>query len=176
MKLSAKVALSIFLLFIFLIGDLGLVTEGECADKKPDGEKILCLHEAAITQAIICQKNVRCQPAIDLCNKITEVSSKSQDNIKNIGESQRNFCLADVAKFTHEASACNEIGYRSSTLDYFVGQSTTTRDACVSEVTRLRKSDPEDYLKEGNKNNICSLVFIFPAVLFFAMLQSRKKI
>ena len=168
----------IFLSFILFSGALGLKTiANDCwnidANFNP-GEKMLCYHEAAITQAILCNKNdVACQnAAADICKKIfTEIAQPSPNNIKNIGEMQRNYCLTDVAKYTRNDAICNDINQDSSAMDFLKGAD-TSKEICTSAVTRLRHADPGDYL--NRPDNICSLALIFPPVLYLAFLRRKN--
>ena len=178
------------LLFFALVGGLGLKTRGDCDSPRQEcrgtganradcqgarafldtGEKMLCYHEAAITQAIVCGGNTGCANlAADLCVEIPHIAGPGK---QNIGESQMNYCLTDVAKYTKNDAVCDRISQGSSALDFLKGAD-TSKEVCKTAVARLRRTDPNRYLDNAT-DNLCALSFIFPPLLYLAMLRRKS--
>ncbi len=168
-----------FLVFLlFLGGALGLRDVTECdsgtnrntGQVMSDGDRMLCYHEAAITQAVQCQT---CTNIGDTCQKIIAVSTAASargKDILSLAEAQRNACLYDVARYTRNQQYCNSIDETalSNTGTALFG-SAVSRDFCISNVVRLNRATPAHYLNDPN--NICFLSFVFPAVLGLVFLR-----
>lgn len=174
--------------FLILIGALGLVTKdkcdaireecadpgarsGDCAGDRAyldTGEKMLCYHEAAISQAIACGRNSQCPRAESICEEMILIAGL---NKRNIAETQRNYCLQDVARYTRNEQTCNKILQESSALDFLRGAD-ATRETCITAVRRSRAADPEGYLRGGE--NLCALAYILPLALFVAFLAKER--
>ncbi len=187
MQLHLKV-IFLILSILFLNGALGLKIEEEC-DLHPlsDGDWMLCYHEAAVSLAIVCPKlegacianptDPACictnsgghDPAY-ICGRIIEVSNDAAargKNILHIAESQRNYCLMDVAKYRRDASYCYSISETSPGILF--GQE-ISQDICKKTVSRLNYANPTNYLQ--SQNSICMIVFAFPAL--FILIIKRK--
>lgn len=178
--------LALVIILLFLNGSLGLRAESECEGQlnaMSDGDQMLCYHEAAVSLAIVCPKlqgscvtnptdpNCLCtnqagkDPAT-LCERIMEVSNDAAargKNIKNIAESQRNYCLMDVAKYRRDASYCDSI-QESAHISVLFGEE-ISKELCQKTVARLNAANPTDYLQTGD--SICTIVFAFPALFIF---------
>ncbi len=162
----------IFYLFIaaMLIGGLGLTTIDKCNPLTDEGEKMLCYHEAAITQAIVCRNDAGCaNTAADICTQIPGILGS---NKQNIGESQMNYCLTDVAKYTRNEAICDRISQDSSALDFLKGAD-TSKEVCKTAVARLRRTDPDRYLDNATEN-LCALSFVFPPILYLAFIRRKN--
>src|SRR3989338_301613 len=155
---------------VTLVGGLGLVTtNNDCDPMNDEGKKMLCYHEAAITQAIVCRNDPGCaNAAASICEQIPSLLGP---NKQNIAESQMNYCLTDVAKHTKNEGVCDRISQDSSALDFLKGAD-ASKEVCKTAVARLRRTDPDRYLDNATEN-LCALSFIFPLVLCLAFIRRK---
>lgn len=123
-------------------------------------QKIYCFHEVAITMAYLGDKS----EAMENCGKSYSIGQSIGGAAKDIGETQRNLCLYDIAKILKDASICEGIT-QSSTLAFLQGAG-TTKNVCTTKVGIL--NTPVNY-----SDSLCTIVFAFP--LLFALLTVSKK-
>ena len=169
------IVVSLFLALLF--GAVGLKTRADC--EKPDlrvAEKMTCYHLAAVSAAY--SEDVT--EARDLCNEIyfpiKNDPQYDKSNVRVQAESEKNLCMYDIAKIVARLEDSQGGGLNALILCDNIDQddySTTlsgaavTEDMCVDEVKRIAKIRPSEYYKQTD--NICSIVFVLPLLLFAAV-------
>ncbi|MBI5227635.1 hypothetical protein HY988_03545 [Candidatus Micrarchaeota archaeon] len=160
---------------------LGLKDAAEC-DNPQDGhiprpsEQIACLHTAAITQASVFNDN---DLAMDTCKEIFvrfAIPQTAGDETPEKAEVVTNNCLFDVAKITHQRDACGDIKrWRGGGASVFDNDYKTLAQTCNDMITRYDQNAPQNYFADPNKTNLCSVLAIFPLVIFATFFLNRKK-
>jgi hypothetical protein len=175
-------------LLIILFGAVGLKSRADC--EKPDlrvAEKMTCYHLAAVSAAY--QEDVA--ESIELCNMIYyPIQSDPQydkSNVRVQAESEKNLCMYDIAKIVARLEDSQGGGLNALIIcgnidqdDYSTSLSgaAVTEDMCNDEVKKIAKIRPSSYYGTdpvtGKKNdNICSIVFILPILLFAAVKKMK---
>lgn len=182
--------ITILLLFGCVSSDtkLGLTTEAACDNPTPpkpplrDSEKIACYHQAAISEAYLQNPDEAVNTCSDIVNKIGD--NHPNDDIGAQAETERNLCYFDIAKIIARETdtsgqtnmqqvalnVCSNI--RDSTTHSLTGAA-ATQDTCVSEVNKQAAITAQQYY--ASPNNICTITFILPFVLAFALFEWKKR-
>lgn len=178
--------LVVAIVLALLFGALGLKSKEDC--DKPDlrvAEKLTCYHLAAVSSAY--QEDVT--GARDLCNliyyPILNNPQYAKSNILVQAESEKNLCMYDIAKIIARLEDSQGGGLGALVLCDSIKQgdysssltgAPVTQDMCMDEVRKIAKIRPSSYYGSdpttGVKNdNICSIVFILPLLLFASIMK-----
>lgn len=170
MRLNPKY-FAFFLIFFLAAGALGLRTLDECSDLYKPSDKIRCYHEAAISYAYL--KNSAM--AEGACDKIMTTGQTESDFVSR-AETERNACLFDIARViaVYDADAvslCAGIEQTTSADTELTG-SAVTQSMCYETISRIVDKSQESYV--GNPNNLCSLLFVLPALVFIILIKNQN--
>jgi hypothetical protein len=173
-------AISLFVAFFMLTGALGLRTPQECESDPAitrDSERMNCYYASALTAAYLCAPGNLCERAITLCEEIW-VRFGAPINPDDARGDQRkkaelvtNQCYYEIAKITRSPETCGYITKRDDYGSQLFGD-VVTKEACYNVTGNMAQIAPENY-NETNPNNICSVVFLFPALMLGLILSQR---
>lgn len=187
---------SIVLLLVLFAGcvsqnsHLGMTFEQDCNDlsKTPtDAKKVHCLHLAAITSAYLDTKSMPStnkitgapeqvlwsQEADRLCEDIYyKVGINLGFDQKRKAWTEMQSCYNSIAKITGNYVYCTKIK-DASWYDYSITGSTVLQDVCISNADSIQERNAAAFV--NNKNSLCNLVFIFPAIIAGAFIMNNKR-
>jgi hypothetical protein len=174
--------LAISLLLFLLFGALGLKTKAECdSGGLRASKKITCYHLAAVSEAY----KENSSGAQGICNDIWfQIGNDplyDKSDIKQNAETVRNLCMYDIAQIiarlppsrgggTNALSICDNI--QQDKYSTTLAGAPVTKDMCINDVARIASIGPEIY--SARKDNICSIVFVLPLILFAAIKKVSK--
>ena len=168
MKQKMALVFGLLLLFSFLsIGALGLKFKSDCDSLSSFSEQLKCYHEAAVSYATLGDSST----AVDMCDSISFLST-STDNEKDAQLETANFCYEDISKIVAEYNS----NYASSICDNIeenIFSSSLTgggrRENCKLHVKEI------GYSNANVQNNLCSILLIFPLLIFFMFYKKPDK-
>ena len=173
--------ISFFLSLLLLTGALGLkFSIAEC-DSDPEidreSERMNCYYTVAIGNAYV----PGYYDPSSVCDTIwSTYGANRDDDTATKAELLTNNCHYDVAKIVARTSLlkakenCESIYSRreqsggQNFVDTGLFGEKMTQERCLNEVERIADIAPEHYYEPG-KDNICSIIFILPVLLFAAI-------
>ncbi len=169
--------LLLLILFFLLMGALGVVDEQTCANLVRENAEVAevvgCYKQAAITLAHLCKES-SCPEAVNVCRRMNQVVHNYLQSM-GAGEDDRVLylnihttdCYSRVAEISGDVSVCELVDKGQS--DPFSSYK-TMKERCIAKAQRRAQLSP--YTSNFFKNSICSLLFLFPPLLY-AFLRSK---
>ncbi len=166
-------------LFLSTFGcTLGMKSMSDCEESTSISSKMECYHLAAVSLAYKgagSQAEQACRDIVNLARDTGHITGYppdlESDDLGKKAMTEKNICLYDVAKAyarraenpSEALSMCNEI--EEADLGWAVAGAPVTKDMCIQQVSSLSRLNYDEYHEHG----LCSLVFIFPLLLFASL-------
>jgi hypothetical protein len=153
----------------------GLRTTGQC-DSDPtiirDSQLMSCYRAAAITSAFAGDKDTAQTICGNIYYKLKGTASSEKSDTATKAAMVSNSCYNEVAKIFRDVEICGKI-VRHNDLETGLFGEEVTKQLCMDQVTNLAKLNTGDYYADPNHTNICTIIFIVPALLVGALRYGR---